>query len=284
MDYLDEHKDMLTKKELSTLKAKLKLSILGLSTCRMVEGLVMNQPKETWMDTDFGGDVRDGARIEVQALTLAMHHLMYRLTKDEKYSEAEQRLKAKVRSAFWDGKVLRDAPGDDTARPNVFIAAYVYPDLLYKEEWVRAFDALLPKIWCGWGGVATIDRSHPLFHKEHTGEDSRSYHRGDSWFWVNDLAAIVLHHAGPDRYRSYVEKIVAASTEEILWHGLVGHHAELSSAAELGSRGCMAQAWSAALYLELLSEVFPESGVRRGVRDAVAEPVKVKALRSGKSH
>jgi len=212
---------------------------------RMDQGLVVNNAHETWMDSES----RDGARIEVQALALAL----FKLLKDV---DAEHALRHRVRETFWNGAYLHDGLDDPTIRPNLFIAAYVYPELLTQEEWECCFDAVLPKLWLPWGGLATIDKGYPSFHDAHTGENPASYHHGDSWFWLNNLAALVLHRTNKEKYKHYIDQILDASSYEILQLGAISHHAELSSARALSSHGCVSQAWSAAMFIELCDEAF----------------------------
>ena len=92
---------------------------------------------------------------------------------------------------------------------------------------------------------------------EHTGQGGESYHHGDSWFWLNSLAALSLHRIDKKRFKGNIEKIVHASAQEILWSGALGCHAELSSAKKLESRGCFNQAWSNAMFIELIDEICP---------------------------
>jgi glycogen debranching enzyme len=217
--------------------------------------LVRNKNQETWMDSLFEGDGREGMRIEIQALRLEMYDFMYRLTENKIYKDMELKLKAKVKKEFWNGSYLEDGTGDNTIRPNVFIAAYIYPDLLSKEEWKRCFEKILPKLWLEWGGLATIDKNHSHFHDNHTGEDARSYHRGDSWFWLNNLAALVMFRLDYNRFRKYVDGILSASSEDILFKGFIGGHSELSSASSQKAQGCLNQAWSNAFFLELAEEI-----------------------------
>jgi len=213
------------------------------------DGLVVNGPRETWMDSID----RPGARIEIQALTLASCRL-YRQLKAE--HPLEQKLKSRVKEMFWKNNHLSDGANDDTIRPNIFIAAYAYPELLSKREWLHCFDYVLPKLWLDWGGLSTIDTSHSSFVAQHTGENPKSYHSGDSWYWINNLAAFVLFAFDKKKYRDNIQHILKASTKEILYEGACGHHAELSSAKEFKSQGCLAQAWSAAMYIELVEELF----------------------------
>jgi hypothetical protein len=227
------------------------------------DGLIYNRPKETWMDTDFGGDMRDGARIEIQALHLALLQCVIVIGKqvgeDTKDLETEETLlRERVRSVFFDGKMLADGYKDGvdwTVRPNVFIAHYCYPDLLSKKEWKSVFSSALERLWLPWGGLSTIAKDHHLFCDTYTGMDNRSYHRGDSWFFLNSMAAICMHDVDKFFFKEYISKIREAASEEILFSGVIGHHAEVSSAKELSSKGCFAQGWSAALFCELCNRV-----------------------------
>jgi glycogen debranching enzyme len=215
-------------------------------------GFAVNGPLETWMDTGFDYDTRPGMRIEIQAFRLNMFKLLHQMSGSQKYLDMEISLKERVRENLWNGMVLADGFGDFTIRPNIFIACYAYPHILTQDEWYRCFDNAIPLLWLSWGGFATIQKSSPLFLNTYSGEDNSSYHRGDSWFWINNLAAIVLDRVDKVRYKSYIEGILGASTEEILWKGAIGHASELSSASVLESDGCICQAWSSALFIELI--------------------------------
>lgn len=219
----------------------------------------VNGPKETWMDTTVGDqDTREGVRIEIQAARLMMYSLIYCFEWESKYRELEEGLRTKAREKLFNDNYLLDGLWDETKRPNVFLAHYLYPDLLDKDEWIRTFDNVLEAIWLPWGGLSSIDKNHHLFRPEHTGETNESYHRGDSWFWVNNLAAICMYRLDKYHFKEYIEKIISASTHEILFSGCAGHHAEVSSASKLQSQGCTIQAWSAATYIELVEEVMSE--------------------------
>jgi len=238
----------LTEKEKEWVLSRLEF-FLQQSEAHLVDGLVYSGVKESWMDSLE----RAGPRIEIEALVLAAARLVRKM---KKASPFESKLKARVKAAFWKNGYLADGAFDDVVRPNVFIAAYAYPELLTKREWVKCFDAILPKLWCSWGGLATIDKSHPEFTGVHTGENPKSYHNGDSWYWVNNLAALVLLRTDRKKYQGYIDHVLKASTKEILHMGAIAHHAEVSSAKEQTSSGCLAQGWSAAMYVELVEEYF----------------------------
>jgi len=253
---IDESLEIFGNEERKFIREKLIESISRLNENYIKDLLIFNNSKETWMDTSFNDNGREGVRIEVQSLLLNTYKLAYRLTRNEKFSQLEKMLREKVREKFWVNGILKDGLDDSTIRPNVFIAAYVYPELLSREEWIKCFENILPRLWCEWGGLASIDKENPLFLSHSTGEDLRSYHRGDSWYFLNNIAALVLYKIDPVKFKRYIDKIVKASTEDILWRGMIGHHSEISSASEQDAQGCGAQAWSDAIYIELIDEMF----------------------------
>ena len=213
--------------------------------------------EKTWMDSLN----RSGAAIEIQALRIKMYSLAAGLAVGEKekeyYENLANKLKSAVRQNFFDKNRLADKfdvgdnSADFTCRPNIFLAAYICPDLFSKYEWIKIFDWALPRLWCDWGGLSTIDKNDPRFCARDTGEDSKSYHNGDSWFWINNIAAIAMARADRKKFKNHIEKIFEASKNDILWNGAIGCAGEISSAAMYESAGCPNQAWSAATFLEL---------------------------------
>ncbi|MBI4438640.1 hypothetical protein HY640_01785 [Candidatus Woesearchaeota archaeon] len=219
------------------------------------DGLIHNSALETWMDTAVANDAREGFRVEIQALHVSVYDLLLRLTKEQEYAELRDRLAEKVKSRFWNGAVLADGLDDFTPRPNAFIAAYVWPGLLSKEEWSVCFRSLIGSLWLDWGGFASIDKLHPLFKAEHSGEPPISYHRGDSWFWINNLAAICMARVNRKAFGSYIKAVYDASSKDLLWSGALGSCSELSSAMEQRAEGSLSQAWSSAMHIELAEEL-----------------------------
>ncbi len=234
------------------IKKQLEKTLENSSKFSSKEEFALSFGYDTWMDTIS----RAKERIEIQALRLYMLKLAYWLTEDSSFKVLESSLKFKVKEKFWTGEVLLDSPNDYLIRPNVFLAAYIYPELLEKAEWQTCFDNILPALWLPWGGLATCDKNSQNFMPNHTGEMPQSYHSGDSWFYLNNLTAIVLHKVNPERYKDYIERILEGSSEEILFMGAVSCHSELSSASQLKSQGCWSQAWSNALFIELIKELY----------------------------
>ena len=221
----------------------------------------INGPKGTWMDSLD----RSGARLEIQALYAAVFRFASGLARlpaqKEYFKNLEKKLAGEARRVFWNGEILADGfdpetkKVDLTVRPNIFLAAYLYPDLLSREEWKKCFNNILPRLWCDWGGMSSIDKNDPAFLSEHTGEDPASYHNGDSWFYLNNIAAIAMQRIDPVHFAFYILKIFKASSSDILWRGMVGRPSELSSAGRFAPGGCLCQAWSAATFLELFKEL-----------------------------
>lgn len=259
------------------IKTKIISVIESLRKNYIKDGFAYVEAGETWMDTFFAGDVRDGVRIEIQALMLSLYKEAFEITKDVQYKIWEAELLKKVREKFWNGKILADGLNDLTIRPNIFIAYYIYPELLDKSEWKICFKEALDHLWLDWGGLATIDKSSPFFCNEYTGEMPVSYHRGDSWYWINNLAALALYEVDAHAFKDYASKILKASSEELLWHGALGHISELSSAKEQRSEGAWAQAWSAAMYMEAVEEIMKEQEVPETI---IKTSHKSKALKS----
>ncbi len=254
--------DMFMKEELHKIMNRLDEVINATREYHENNGFIVNDKLETWMDTFVDEDFREGARIEIQALQLRMYefakYLAEMLGEDgERYEGMIEELANKVRENFFDGEKLADGvvggEVDWTQRPNVFLACYVYPGLFSDEEWERIFDNALEHLWLDWGGLASISKDNELFTEEYTGETNESYHRGDSWYWINNIAAMCMKRLNEEKYKDKIDKITEASKEEMLFHGALGHCSEVSSAKRRESKGCVAQAWSAATLLELLN-------------------------------
>ncbi|MBR9699452.1 hypothetical protein GOV09_03295 [Candidatus Woesearchaeota archaeon] len=243
-----------SKGEVELVITRLKSSMNQIFKNYTVDSLAVNNAQETWMDTNIG-DGRAGKRIEIQALRFRLYTFLAHHSDKNFFDDLAARLKTKIKEVFWTGTYLKDGADDPTIRPNIFIAAYLAPELLSKEEWIACFDHILPKLWLDWGGLSTIDKEDPRFRERSTGENPESYHHGDSWYWINNLAALVLTRLDYVRYQHTIEKIVEASCEDILFKGYVGCHSEISSAVEQKAEGCLNQAWSNAFFIELIEEL-----------------------------
>lgn len=271
--------------EIKYIRDKLQYSILQIINMQYREGLIYNSPLETWMDTRTDDDQREGYRIEIQCLFLCMLNLMNLLNKllsnkiikrnnkltsvvnsDMDYRNFEKELARNVREKFFVNNYLNDgwkSSNADVSRPNIFLAYYAYPELLHNEEWEKVFDNAISRLWIEWeinkkdaGGFSTIDKENALYQSNYTGQNNKSYHRGDSWFFLNNIAALCMYNLDKNKYFSYVKKILNASTEDMLFKGFIGYSSELTSSSILKPGGCFCQTWSIATYIELIHEMF----------------------------
>ena len=225
------------------------------------DGLVWSGRNETWMDTASGDDGRAGARIEVQALALALLGAHAALCERTGAPEPDRALQATilaaVRSRLIEGGLVidglaADGTPDRVARPNVFLAWYAWPELAKVEEWCASFWRVIERLWRGWGGLASIDPADPRYRDSDTGEDVAAYHRGDSWYFVNAIAAMALRAVDPDGSGPAARQLIVGIERDMLSQGYLGHVSEISSAGTQEAMGCHAQAWSAACYLEAM--------------------------------
>lgn len=217
--------------------------------------LVYTEEHESWMDSSFGKDKRKGFLLEIQAMYMYLYKLAYALTGNEHYRNMENKIRIATVNNFYDSRLLYDDLENRFFRPNIFIAYYFYPEMLSYLQWRNVFDEAIRKLWLPWGGFTTIEKSSELYCPRHTGEDIRSYHRGDSWYFLNNLAAIAMYKVDKIRYANYIAEIIAASTKDILWLNALGSASELSSAEFQTGQGAFNQAWSNATFIELIHEL-----------------------------
>jgi hypothetical protein len=216
-------------------------------------GFVYSGPNQSWMDSI----PREGYLIEIQALYVKMLEMAYFLTKDHYYDQKRTKLIKNIRTYFlhdFKGRIA-DRLGESLVRPNIFLAHFFAPELLTKKEWEKCFDIALPKLWLSWGGLTSVDKNFVDFVPKSTGENNLSYHNGDSWFFINNIAAHSMSAINRIKYAKYTKRIIKASTEEILWNNFIGRPGEISSAQQLESWGCGLQAFSAATYLYLVKKL-----------------------------
>ncbi|MFP4523116.1 MAG: amylo-alpha-1,6-glucosidase [Candidatus Woesearchaeota archaeon] len=234
--------------------------------------LFENKSCETWMDTQFMDDGRAGFRIEIQAGYVALYEAILLLAKkinSPLYSSLRvehDALIQTIRTSFLrfdlDAKMIdgffANGDVDQTLRPNVFIAFYLAPKLCSTNEWKKIFQAHVKKLWQPWGGLSTLSSKHFLFEPSYSGENNKSYHRGDSWYFVNALAAQSLYRVDSEEFAVFISKLLNAHAKDILELGFAGSASELSGALYQTGQGSLAQTWSVATFIELCTVLFNE--------------------------
>lgn len=223
--------------------------------------LIKNHALQTWMDTGRGYDERKGYRIEIQTLTLqalqTIRYLQQITNQDSTYTThflnklQKQTKQTMFKNILHDGLKINQEV-DKTTRPNIFLAYYTYPQLLSKKQWEKTFDNALQKLWLSWGALSSIEKQHALYKPRHTGMSNESYHRGDSWYYINNIAAIALYDVNKEKYKKHIQKITSASINDFKNQGYKYSSSEISNAKNQEAHGCFNQFWSIATLYELL--------------------------------
>jgi hypothetical protein len=223
---------------------------------RTPSDLIYSGYNRTWMDT-IG---RSGFRIEIQALTIAALRLLGDMEPENPthYQRAEA-IRNAVRHTLALDTHLADGLDeslnlDPTKRPNVFIAYLADPELLLHHEWQTCFETILEATTLAWGGLSSIDLSDARYQSVSAGEANTSYHNGDSWYLINNLAAGVLLRHNPEHYAPTISQLLDASVRDILQKGFLGHHSEIAEAASGQAWGCGTQAFSTGPFLWALDQ------------------------------
>lgn len=193
-------------------------------------------PKSTWMDT----------KNRINAFEIDMMYLsaLEKLNLIDEYKKYKTLLKARIFSNSY--------PGNEILSPNLFLGYFFCKSFFEEYEWLQYFDKIIEKFYLEWGGFSSENKESKEFHKVHTGEDPRSYHSGDSWFWINNIASYALREISYKKYEEIINKIKEASLKNLLKMGTLGYMSELSSAKELRFEGCPVQLWSlSSLYLSI---------------------------------
>jgi glycogen debranching enzyme len=167
-------------------------------------------------------------------------------------------LKAKIINTYFKNGYLYNDIENKTFNINVFLSYYFFPDLLFKEDWEKVFDKAILKMFDS-GLFSSLSKFDKRFKSVHTGEDNLSYHMGDSWYFMNNLAAICLFDLNEKKYRKEILKIIKTSTNDILRFGCIGFASEISSASKQESVGCFAQCWSSASFVEMINKIFDKN-------------------------
>ena len=178
------------------------------------DGLLPADENGNWLKSAS----REGSLIENQSFYAKILDVLTVLTDDDMYEFKKKRLIRAVRENL-DGAYLLDRKNSLEVRSNSFIAAFFAPELFKSTDLENTFDASLQKgeLWLAWGGLTTLSKSDVNY----------SDNDGESWFFVNNIAGIVLHRLDKDKYADKIQKILRASAESIRWQEHVGRPCEV---------------------------------------------------------
>ncbi len=220
--------------------------------------LIFNNSFETWMDTVE----RKGFNIEINALFLSLLELIYILEENsvrkEDYYIILKFHKQKVKEHFYNNGFLYDNISFNYEKysyftSNVFLSYYYFKHFLKKEEWILVFDNALKELFHE-GLVSSLSFKAKNYCKYHTGIDNKSYHKGDSWFFINNITALSLYDLDFEKYKVFILKILNSSLRDFYCFGAFCYSSEISSSERQESKGCWIQTWSLATLKELTSK------------------------------
>lgn len=230
---------LLNKKEFESNEEKIKSVFRNWLDVYFKNGKIILPEKSTWMDT-----INRPRALEVDFLFMKA---IEKIHLDGLLETYIKKLKTSLITEFY--------PKEELERPNVFMAYLIEQGIVSPKKWERLFDNLIAKNWCNWGGFGTLSKNNSDFKKFHSGEKTDSYHKGDSWFWLNNIAAIAMDklqtrmRADLDddnykKYSKYIDAIKSSGLKNLLEFGALGWGSELSSFSELKSEGSPIQLWS----------------------------------------
>ena len=225
----------------------------------------------TWMDAKVEGWVvtpRRGKAVELNALFYNALRLMERWLHDEGDAQRAQQMGAhaqRVRESFnarfWNPRtgalfdVVDGEQGDDDAvRPNMLLAISLPNPVLDESHWVSVLDVAWQKLVTP-VGLRSLAPGHPDYKPRYDGDlraRDAAYHQGTVWGWLAGPFAdawLKVHPRDVQGVRHLVDGLAAHLRE-----ACIGSISEIFDAEEpYTPRGCIAQAWSVAEALRILT-------------------------------
>lgn len=226
----------------------------------------------TWMDAKVGEWVvtpRTGKAVEVNALwynalciyaeLLGRHH---EKKEAKKIDEKARRVKKHFEKLFWNEElgflydVLDKAEKDPTLRPNQLFALGICFPLIEGEKAKKIFKVVKEKLFTP-AGLRTLSADHPDYKGVYGGNQAErdgAYHQGTVWFWLLGIYIDAIMMLGGksskkeamqviENFKYHLEDVCIGSISEI-FDGDSPHT----------SRGCIAQAWSVAEILRVMTD------------------------------
>jgi len=214
--------------------------------------LFMAFPNESWMDT-----LNRAYPIELQFLVLNIYKNLYDFKRDERYRELYLDLRENIQKKYLEDNSLFDDINSRKIRPNIFLSYYILPDVFDREKWEKIFNYALNHLWLDWGGLSSLSKLDKNFIEENNGDNyfkdiGKSMHNGDSWIFLNHIAAISMNRVNKEKYKNYIRKILLSSVKYLKE---IGTLPELSSAKKRDISGAISQLWSLATFVELTKEL-----------------------------
>ncbi|MCP4593933.1 MAG: glycogen debranching protein [bacterium] len=233
----------------------------------------------TWMDALCDGVAftpRHGCPVEVNAL---WHHALRILGRrligvDDQTARRCQRLAEQVTAefapAFWneDGGYLYDCVRGDfkdaSIRPNQIFAVSLAEDLLSEEKQRAVLDTVTRHLLTPFG-LRSLAAHEPGYCPRMVGtrfERDRTYHNGTVWSWLIGpyVDAALRVHGRTAESVDHLRRTIAPLLGHLTEAGLGTISEVFDGDAPHAPRGCIAQAWSVAELLRIMTQLDSVSG------------------------
>ncbi|MFZ1948105.1 MAG: amylo-alpha-1,6-glucosidase [bacterium] len=237
----------------------------------------------TWMDAKFEDEVitaRTGKPVEINALWFNAMRIMAGfcgdfggLAEERAYDEmAAKTLKAFNRK-FWNDDLgcLYDSVDvhrrDDSVRPNQVIAMSLTYPVLDPSRWRPVVDLVERELLTPYG-LRTLSPNDPRYRGRYDGDlktRDHAYHQGTVWPWLMGpyMRAYLLAHGRSEATRAHCLRLLEPLARHLDEAGL-GQISEIFDGdPPHRPHGCIAQAWSVAEMLRVLSEDLQDPALRR---------------------
>jgi len=264
--YFNYTKDLeFVKKIWEKLKSIIEHYMCGTNGIKMdSDGLIEHGPGLTWMDAKVGKEFvtpRAGKAVEIEALwynSLRVMEFFAKKLKDKdskKYGNLAERVKKNFEKRFWNGKYLNDCADDSTLRPNQLIALSLPFRIIDARKAKSILESVKDGLFTEYG-IRTLPRNNPQFQGKYFGSlglRDRAYHQGSIWPWLSALFMKAwMRYMGSKE--NLEKKVKTWVMREIRRFGLGTLPEILDGDEPFCSRGCISQAWSIAMFIELVSD------------------------------
>ncbi len=238
-----------------------------------IKYLKKSKPRKTWMDTID----RSGYRIEIQTHLITIYELIIlisnhlgkkKIKKDMKYFK--NKTEKEIKKYFIKDGIIVDGFHIENGkkhyekdnRPNVFLAYKSNKRTFKNKIWERTFDELLrtnlksfkinlKENEIKFSLLSTINYKDSIKH--YSGVNDESYHMGDSWYFINNIASKSLYDLNKEKYKKVINELINSSIYDSTINN--SYCSEVTSIDEIKPFGCFNQLWSNATLIELLEHI-----------------------------
>ncbi|MFN8389549.1 MAG: amylo-alpha-1,6-glucosidase [Bdellovibrionota bacterium] len=228
----------------------------------------------TWMDAKVGDWVvtpRRGKAVEINALWYNALKLLEGWTRalgNEPRADSLSSMASRVRESFnerfWneaggylfdvvDGETMREDPA---CRPNQLFSISLENPVLDPSRWAAVLSVVERELLTP-VGLRSLAPGHPDYKATYSGDlraRDAAYHQGTVWGWLIGPFVDAWRKVNPDSTPEDAKKPIAGLLEHLFDAGLGTVSEIFDAVSPFTPRGCIAQAWSVAELIRILSK------------------------------